>query len=224
MRSDRAIATLSLALSFTASAGAFAQTASSAKYGVWWTAGWHAPIADHSDLVNNRILMMVGIERRFAFKTGRLGTLSYAPALLPAVNATNNLRFRTVNCGRFSDDELIARTIVQIKGICYQGTAYSAFGVGVLPVALRWHTDAERRLGLTADLDGGGVWFSHRVPVRDGTYFNFAARGGIDGVVRVSRTMWVSAGYRHLHLSNGGTGTVNPGLDAPLIALGIAWR
>jgi hypothetical protein len=77
---------------------------------------------------------------------------------------------------------------------------------------------------LIADLDGGGVWFSHRVPVRDGTYFNFAARGGLDALYRVGDGLWLSAGYRHLHLSNAGTGAVNPGLDVPLIALGLAWR
>jgi hypothetical protein len=200
------------------------QAAVPARYSVWWSAGWHAKVANGapSPLPRNRMLTMAGIERRFEITSGRLGVVSFAPALLPAVTATNNRRFTQMPCGvRPLDPQT---EIVEVESHCFQAFPYTAFGVGVLPLAFRWQTPPERRFGVIADIDGGGVWFSRRVPVRDGTYFNFAARGGIDGLYRVKDGLWLSAGYRHLHLSNGGTGAVNPGLDVPLVALGVAWR
>ena len=205
--------------------GAAAQSDLPARYSAWWSVGWHAKVANGapSPLVRNRMLTMAGIERRFTIASGRFGVVSFAPSLLPAVSATNNRRFTRVSCGRnFRGSTQIE--IVEIESRCFQAYAYSAFGFGTLPLAFRWQTSPDRRLGLITDIDGGGVWFSHRVPVRDGTYFNFAARGGVDALYRVSNGLWLSAGYRHLHLSNAGTGTVNPGLDAPLIAFGLAWR
>lgn len=194
-------------------------------YNVWWTAGWHAPVANAAPLAKSRMLMMTGIERRFTFARGHYGAVSFSPALLPAVNATSNRQFVRTSCA--TSQATHAATGVEIIAIddgCYKALPYSAFGVGMLPLAFRWQTVGDRRLGLIADIDGGGVWFSHRVPVTDGTYFNFAARGGIDATYRVAPRTWLSAGYRHIHLSNGGTGAVNPGIDAPLIAFGLAWR
>jgi hypothetical protein len=204
--------------------GATAQSALPARYSAWWTVGWHAKVANGapSPLLRNRMLSMAGIERRFEMKSGRLGVVSFAPALLPAVTATNNRRFTPTSCGR--NPANVQSEIVEVESHCFRAFAYSAFGVGVLPLAFRWQTPPARRLGLIADIDGGGVWFSHRVPVRDGTYFNFAARGGIDALYRMNDGLWLSAGYRHLHLSNAGTGAVNPGLDVPLFAIGLAWR
>jgi hypothetical protein len=185
-------------------------------YSAWWTAGWHAPEANISGLARDRSLLMVGIERRFTLKGGRFGTISMAPAILPAVNATHNRR---------SEQRMCVTDPVLLTWIyCDKNVPYSAFGVGVLPLAFRFQTPSEHRFGVVASLDGGGVWFDGRIPIPAGTRFNFAARAGLDATVRVGRRTWLSAGVRHLHLSNAGMGDVNPGIDAKLIALGLAWR
>lgn len=198
-----------------------------AVYGAWWTAGWNAPVANGSNIGHDRTLMMAGVERRFVFASGRLGTLSFAPGLLPFVNATNNRELDILPCPR--GGTRTGGEVVEISGQCYNLVRYSAVGVGLLPLSFRWQSSIERRVGVIANLDGGGIWFNHRLPVSEqthlnGTLFNFTARAGLDGVFRVSDRTWLSAGYRHVHLSNGGFGDINPGIDAPLVALGLSWR
>ena len=197
-------------------------------YSAWMSAGWHAPIANNSRISLQRSLFVAGIERRFPLTSGRFGSLSWAPSVLPAVRTTNNLRLTAIACTGASAASRTA-TVVSVNKQCYRGDPYSAFGIGVLPLAFHWETAMQRRFALVSDLDGGGVLFDGRLPVTDGghlsgTRFNFAARAGIDGVVRVTDRAWLSAGYRHLHLSNAGFGGINPGIDAPLAALGVAWR
>jgi hypothetical protein len=221
-----------LTLLLLAAPPAVAQGEQHPVYSVWWSAGWNAPVANGSNIGHDRNLTLAGMERRFTITAGRFGRLSWAPAVLPVVRASNNRQLNPRTCGTngitASTDEPSAITL-HINGKCYQSFRYSAFGFGLLPVAFRWETSTERRVGLIADLDGGGVRFNHRLPVSsgqklNGTLFNFVARGGIDAVVRVTDRTWISAGYRHMHLSNGGLGEINPGIDAPLMALGIAWR
>ena len=226
MRSKRFVNTCCLLLTATAHRS-LAQSEQRPVYAAWLTAGWNGPVANGSNIGHDRTLLMAGLERRFALTSGRFGTLSFAPGLLPAVNATNNRELNSSTCPR--DGFRPSGEVVQIRGQCYSVARYSAFGVGMLPLAFRWQTSGERRVGVSADLDGGGILFDRRLPVSaggslNGTLFNFTARGGIDGVFRVSERAWLSAGYRHVHLSNGGLGDINPGIDAPLMALGVAWR
>lgn len=226
MRSTRFLNILCLLLIAATRRGA-AQGDQRAVYSASWTVGWNAPVANGSNIGHDRTLMMAGLERRFVLATGRLGTVSFAPALLPAVDATNNRHLAARVCPR--NGSVAPAGVLKIGGQCYDVARYSAFGIGVLPVAFRWQTSNERRIGLIANLDGGGIWFNHRLPVSEethlnGTLFNFTARAGVDAVLRVTHRTWISAGYRHLHLSNGGFGDINPGIDAPLVALGLSWR
>ena len=80
------------------------------------------------------------------------------------------------------------------------------------------------RVRATARLDGGGVWLRDRIPTEDGTRFNFLAQAGVGLEWRLSPGVWLSTEYRRLHVSNGGRGDINPGIDAPLLAAGLAWR
>jgi hypothetical protein len=195
-------------------------------YAAWWSAGWHLPVANNSNIGSDRTLLLAGFERRFTFATGHLGTATFAPALLVS-SATHNVQLDSRACDR-RNLPANARVLV-IQGLCFDGHDYSASGIGVIPLGFRWHIAPQRRVSLVANLDGGAVWFNHPLPVTSdsrlrGQDFNFLARGGIDAVVRVAGRTWLSAGYRHVHLSNGGFGSINPGIDAGLMAFGVAWR
>jgi hypothetical protein len=203
-----------------------AQIVAQPRYAAGWSAAWHLPLANNSNIGSDRTLLVADVERRVVLATGRLGAIAWSPALL-AANATHNMRLDSRSCDRTGTYNTV--DIMRINGACYAAHAYSAFGLGVVPLAFRWQVGRERRLGVAATLDGGGVLFNHPLPVTSDTHlrgqsFNFVARGGGDVVLRVTRGAWLSAGYRHVHLSNGGLGSINPGIDADLLALGVAWR
>jgi len=203
------------AVVFVLLVGSFCTTADAqgaARYGAWFAGGWHAPISNYSPLRTDRAVMLVGLERRWPLASARGIELSAAPSVLPAIYTSGNRRQDNVVCrDAFSPN-------------CVIGSAYSAVGAGVLPVALRLDTSPRRRIGVSASADAGGAVFTQRVPATKGTRFNFIARFGADVILRARDGLWITGGYRHLHLSNGGTGQINPGIDTPLWAFGIAWR
>jgi hypothetical protein len=153
-----------------------AQIASSPRYGLSYSAGWHAPVNNHSRITDDRNLTVIGVERRFAIRDGRLGSFSFVPSLLPVVSAGHNRRVALVPCP--SSATLIA---------CTDNVPYLAFGPGLLPLGLRVETPTTRRVGLMTTVDAGGVWFNDRVPSPHGTRFNFVARGSLGAAFRVQR-------------------------------------
>jgi hypothetical protein len=183
-----------------------------ARFGVWFTGGWHAPISNYSPLPTDREVLLFGIERRVHLVTGHGIELSTSPSLLPMVYTTGNRRQENVRC----------RDAFSVE--CEVGSSYPAYGFGMLPASLRIQSSAARRLGFSVSGDAGGALFNQRVPATKAARFNFVARFGADVVVRATGGTWLSAGYRHLHMSNGGTGDINPGIDTPLWSFGFAWR
>lgn len=191
-----------------------AQRAAAPRYGATIYAGWHAPVVNHGQQTD-RSLILFGIERRFVLAEGNLGRVSFAPELLPAVGTSHNRKQIFPPCPY--------STALNASG-CVRSISYSAFGAGVLPLALRLETPTARRLGLLARIDGGGVWFNERIPTPEGARFNFLARATVGVAMRLTHRGWISAGVSHLHASNAGRGEVNPGIDANLLTLGTAWR
>lgn len=179
-----------------------------------WVAGTaHAPVSNHAGEPRDRALVVAGVERSYRLAGGTWGTLATSPALLPAVYTTRNMRPVTTSCGGVT---LTACPVV--------GVPYATYGAGVLPLSLRFESPALGRVSLVLRGDAGGVYFARRVPAESGTRFNFAAQYGADLDVRATRRTWLAAGVRHLHLSNGGLGEANVGIDGPLLRVGLGWR
>jgi hypothetical protein len=177
--------------------------------------------------MDDRNLMVIGVERRFVIVNSRFGTVALAPSLLPAVTTGHNRGTSVVPCEpvfSLATPSTRPMTGTSTLPVCFGTAPYSAFGGGVLPLAMRFETPLLHRVGLVASIDGGAVWFNQPIPVPAGTRFNFAARAGLDATLRVTNRTWLSAGYRHLHLSNAGLGATNPGIDAPMISVGLGWR
>lgn len=200
-----------------AAAGHESQSASdgipSNRFGAWISGTWNAPVSNAAGLPNTRALLIVGMERRYRLRAGAYGMLSFVPALLPAVYTTNNRRGTVVGCGGV--------TLVRCGG---SGAAYKSFGIGVLPIALRYDSPFFRRFAMDAALDGGGIEFTRPVPVPTSTTFSFIARVGMDVKFAATSRTAVVIGYRHAHLSNGGLGRDNPGIDTPTLVAGWEWR
>ena len=173
------------------------------------TAATRAPISNGQTLPPDRKLLLVGLERRVPLAEGRIGSVSAGSAFLPAVYTTGNQRTELQPCGFFE--------------VCPVAYRYAAFGIGVIPLSIRFESSPDSRFRLAAHAGGGGVWFTRRVPATSGTRFNFLAQFGLDCRFRITTRTWVEPGYRHVHISNGGTGELNPGVDISALVLGLSW-
>ena len=96
-----------------------------------------------------------------------------------------------------------------------------SYGVGLAPLGLELDIgSANHRLGGVLNLAGGGAYFMG--PILGNTRFNFTAAGGAALRWRTGGGKQLVAGYKLYHMSNGGLGDLNPGLNAHLFYLGFA--
>lgn len=179
-------------------------------YTVWVAGTGHAPESNNPGSPNSRALVLAGVERSFPIAAGAWGRLTTSPALLPGVYTTHNYRGEHGACPVLTN--------------CTVDVSYAAFGVGALPLALRYWSPSLGRVSVGLRGDAGGVYCTHSIPYSADTHFNFAAQYGGDLAVRATRRTSGVVGYRHLHLSNGGLGDGNPGIDARFITLGVQWH
>lgn len=100
-------------------------------------------------------------------------------------------------------------------------TPLSTRGLGTYPLGLRlefrqWQWIRPFIAGQT-----GIFYFSDAVPNERGHHVNFVA--GLGGGLRMTLTdrTVLTFGYRYHHLSNGFRGSINPGLDANVLYLGV---
>jgi hypothetical protein len=176
-----------------------------------FVASTHAPIYNGSRSPTDRSLFLIGLERRFVVREGRLGSVSTGLAVYPEVYSTRNMGSVFQPCGG---------TLLCLKEVAVD---YPAFGFGVAPLSIRLESPAISRFSIAAHADGGGVWSTRRIPATFGTHFNFLAQYGLDGRIRITAHTSIEPGYRHIHLSNAGAGDANPGLDISALVLGLSW-
>lgn len=191
-------------------AGAQTDAERPARYAASLAIAPHAERADHAPPPHDRTIAITSVERRFELLTRPWGGVALVPELLPLVYTTGNRRSRTQPCGFFD--------------VCVVGEPYASFGAGVAPLAGEVHTSRTRRVSVALRVGGGAIAFSPAIPTPQGTRVNFIAQGGGSVTVRAARRLWLDAGWRYTHLSNGGRGAVNPGINAPLLSLGASWR
>lgn len=99
-----------------------------------------------------------------------------------------------------------------------------AHGVGTLPLAVRAALDERKPLSAFLDLSAGLQYFFRAIPDDRATRLNaqLMAGAGLRGAIR--RQVEVELAYRLVHISNGDTGEVNPGLNFRQIAVGLGFR
>lgn len=102
-----------------------------------------------------------------------------------------------------------------------ESEALTTRGIGAYPVGLQITFRPHRRLRPFLAGHTGVLYFFESVPDERGKQLNFAA--GIGGGVEVSiaSQTFLTLAYRYHHLSNGFRGSINPGLDANVLYLGV---
>lgn len=98
----------------------------------------------------------------------------------------------------------------------------AVYGAGLSPIGLKFNFRRERRVKPFASATGGFLYFAKQVPLNGSSQFNFTFDfgGGVQIFTRSRRA--VTAGYKFQHISNGGTASFNPGLDANVIYAGFS--
>ncbi|MDQ3908047.1 MAG: acyloxyacyl hydrolase [Acidobacteriota bacterium] len=101
-------------------------------------------------------------------------------------------------------------------------THETIYGAGVSPIGLKFNFRRQHRVQPFASTTGGLLVFSKQVPRAGSSEFNFTFDfgGGVQIFTRSRRA--VTLGYKFQHISNGGTASFNPGLDANVIYAGFS--
>src|SRR6185295_2596825 len=89
----------------------------------------------------------------------------------------------------------------------------SVYGAGAAPIGLKFNFRRNRRVQPFGQATGGFLYFNQQAPVDNSSQFNFTFdfSGGVQIVNSNRRSFTV--GYKYHHISNGYTGTLNPGVD-----------
>ena len=132
----------------------------------------------------------------------------------------------------FSQDRVVA--IATPTGFAITKERKSVYGWGAAPIGLKFNFRRNRRVQPFGHATGGFLYFSSQVPDlssplalpppgTSGTSqfnFTFDFSGGVQIVNSNRRSFTI--GYRYQHISNGNTGSFNPGVDVQMIFAGFS--
>ncbi len=96
----------------------------------------------------------------------------------------------------------------------------TAYGAGLMPASFTFGVRATDRLRVRTRVSAGAVQLTHPVPLAQGTKFNFIADGSLSVELLATGTLALTAGMGLNHISNGGLGRVNLGMDSRMFELG----
>jgi Lipid A 3-O-deacylase (PagL) len=99
---------------------------------------------------------------------------------------------------------------------------HSVYGSGAAPIGLKINFRRNRRVQPFGQATGGFLYFSKQAPVDNSSRFNFTFdfSGGVQVVNSNRRSFTI--GYKYHHISNGYTGTFNPGVDVQMVFAGFS--
>ena len=108
------------------------------------------------------------------------------------------------------------------SGFIFTQTRKGVYGWGAAPIGWKFNFRRNRRVQPFGHATGGFLYFNEQVPVAGAARFNFTFdfSGGVQ-IVNSNRRS-VTIGYKYQHISNGYTGTFNPGVDVQMIFAGFS--
>jgi hypothetical protein len=101
-------------------------------------------------------------------------------------------------------------------------TRKTVYGFGAAPIGWKFNFGPNRRVQPFGQATGGFLYFNEQVPVVRASQYNFTFdfSGGVQIVNRNLRSWTI--GYKYQHISNGNTGTFNPGVDVQMIVVAFS--
>jgi len=100
-------------------------------------------------------------------------------------------------------------------------TPATAYGIGAVPLGYEMRVRAGKALAFAVRGSAGVVYFSRAVPDPAEPRLNFLLDVVAGTEVYFSPRFGFTAGYRLNHVSNAGTGPVNPGMNSQMLELGV---
>jgi hypothetical protein len=165
-----------------------------------------------------RDFYMVGVRGERVLADGALARLHQVVEVIPLAVSTNNVDQWDDVCQTRPKPQ---RGSTTTDG-CTALTSASVYGVGLAPLGLELRLLPRRAVQLGFGVTGGALLFTRPVPDPEATRFNFTADAGGAVLLRLGGRRWLRVGYRYHHTSNGGTGRVNPGLNAHVAYAGVS--
>lgn len=199
--------------SSTTSSGSWAAPAS---LGFWVGTARKAPMASRHVRDARRDFYLTGIRAGWVIRSGEQVVVRYVADIHPAAFTTENPGIE----GELSQicpspSEPCAPSATRFRNV---------YGAGLSPLGVELELFGRSAVALLLRASGGGLWFDDPIPDPAATRFNFVAAAGGGIRVALPRGLALDAGYDFHHTSNGGTGMVNPGLNAHVFNLGMIWR
>lgn len=189
----------------------------------WTFGGWIAgatgqPLETRVGHVHDRDLFLTALRASHPILVTPRFRIRSTVDLFPLVVATANREYTY-------DEVVLACTGVPL---CQEVTRvpvpsrHTAYAAGIAPLGFEGVVALSQRVGLGIGVEGGALYFDRRIPDPGETHFNFMADGNVALRVSlgVSRPTLIG-GFRINHISNGGTGNVNPGMDSRLLFVGL---
>lgn len=166
--------------------------------------------------VREREFFILGLRYRHTLTRSRAVALAYTFDVIPAAIVTKTPTCTTPACCPWRSE-----TMCRDLKLVVSGTAY---GVGVAPLGVQLELFREHPVRVVVGMAGGLLWFDRDVPRLRNRKMNFTAELSTSLRYRITDGWEMTAGYKFHHLSNAGTGTFNPGLDANVFYLGWGRR
>ncbi len=94
------------------------------------------------------------------------------------------------------------------------------YAFGGSPFGLQFNFRPRKKVQPFIGVSLSALVFNEKTPNALGTKLNFASEGGGGIEYRLANKKAITFGYKWLHISNAGRGTVNPGFNAQLFYLG----
>lgn len=175
---------------------------------VWLGAALHQPLKTRVGHRRDNNVFVLGASRAWPVVETRRVELDYVVEALPAVVATGVPKYEVLTFPEGSSTRLV--------GI------RKAYGIGLLPVGLRLRAPLTERTAVSLNAGGGLSFFSIATPDPAERRLNYVASAGVDLSFGCISGRSFLTGFRFVHLSNGGSGPVNPGMNASLFTLALA--
>lgn len=188
----------------------------------WTFGGWVAgatgqPLETREEgHVHDRSLFIAALRAIHPLVTSPRLRLQSTVDLFPLVVATANRDYTLENTPGCGGVALCLAEPVLIP------SRHTAYGAGIAPLGLEGVLTLTPMIGLGVGAEGGALYFNRRIPDPGETRFNFMA----DANVALRLSLGASrptllGGFQLNHISNGGTGRVNPGMDSRLLFVGL---
>ena len=172
---------------------------------------WHSPRGGGWGMITNRRVYLTGLRNEWVLDASGRFAWVYALEWVPLAIIERTGPERTLHC----------RPTATGSTCEVDHSVRVAVGTGAAPAGFKLYMNSGRGARWFANGSAGMIAFSSDVPVHASRRLNFMFDygGGVELVRRDGRA--VTIGYRFHHISNAGSGRVNPGLDANVIYVGL---